>query len=238
MSALLHDAHCHVQYQLTGASHYVVNGTSPSDWADVLKLAAQDQRVIPAIGLHPWKVNDAPTNWQAQFLQALPRAQAVGEIGLDQWIEGGDIMQQEAAFRWQLKQATERNLPVSIHCLKASEALMRILKRSPLPTRGIHLHAYSGSAEQVNTFANFSAYFSFNAGQFRAGAKKVLAAICAVPGDRLLIETDASDKLQGDHNQAALLRNGYEQVAKLRGITTEALAKQVAANFKRFFLDD
>ncbi|MFT5836917.1 MAG: TatD DNase family protein [Candidatus Azotimanducaceae bacterium] len=238
MPTELYDAHCHSQHRLTGARNYVVNGTSPSDWTDIIELAAVNEQVIPAIGLHPWKIKDAPADWQARFLEALPQVQAVGEIGLDQWIEGDDIERQKTAFRWQLEKTTERNLPVSIHCLKASEALLSILKNCPLPARGIHLHAYSGSAQQVKTFADLGAYFSFHAGQFKANAKKIRAAVCEVPADRLLIETDAPDTLQQGDNSVALLQRGYDMVTELRSVPTEQLTEQVADNFKRYFLDD
>lgn len=237
LSNLLYDAHRHAGEMSDFAC--AVNGTQPSDWPAVINASKQDAQILPAIGLHPWRVNDAPKDWQAQFLQALPHAGAIGEIGLDQWIAGYDIARQDAAFRWQLEQAAERNLPTSIHCLKASEPLLRALNDCALPARGIHLHAYSGSAQQVAQFAELGAYFSFHAGQFKANAKKVLAAVRAVPADRLLIETDAPDTLRAnDDDYAAFLLQGYQVVAQLRGVSTEVLAEQIADNFKRYFLDD
>ena len=238
MPQLLFDAHCHVRYKQSDAVACVVNSTTPEDWAALLARPEDAPGVIQAIGLHPWKIKDAPTDWQNQFLQLLPRCSAIGEIGLDQWIEDCDIAEQKSVFRWQLEQAAERNLPVSIHCLKASEPLLRILKSSALPARGIHLHAYSGSAEQVYALVELGAYFSFHTGQLKPNAKKVRAAICKVPAERILIETDASDTLEGDEDALTLLRRGYEQIAELRGITSEQLANQAADNFKRYFLDD
>ena len=97
----LYDAHIHLadpvlasdwnqieaDYETIGLKRAVVNGTAPSNWPQVLELCKHDSRLIPAIGLHPWKVNDAPPNWQAQFLDALDNgAQGIGEIVLDQWI--------------------------------------------------------------------------------------------------------------------------------------------------------
>ncbi|MDQ8207632.1 TatD family hydrolase [Coraliomargarita sp. SDUM461003] len=232
----LYDAHCH----LFGASRHkvVVNGTCPADWREVIEFAEKDPQVISAIGLHPWQVQDAPSDWQASFFKQIDSAQAVGEIGLDQWIEGYDIERQQAAFSWQLEQAAQRNLPVSIHCLKASDSLLRILKTQPCPKRGIHLHAYSGSAEQVSHFAQWDAYFSFHAGQLGDRAQKAPAALQAVPIDRLLIESDAPDTIPSSEAHATFLLRGYQRAAELRGLTVEALAEQVAANFKRYFLYD
>ncbi len=230
----------------------VVNGTAPSDWPHVLQLAHSDSRILPAIGLHPWHANQAPADWQAQFLHALDSgAQAIGEIGLDKWIEGYDLERQQDTFCWQLAQATARNLPVSIHCLQAIGPLMDTLRREALPTRGIHLHAYNGPSELIAEFVELGAYFSFNAGQLNAGKTKVTARIRAVPMERLLVETDAPDMLPppelrsfklpdsnsgGALTHPATLLNGYTAIAEIRATPLEALEKQVAHNFETYFL--
>lgn len=231
------DAHCHRTNNTSHDLLCVINGTSPFDWARIIEHSNECSQLIPAIGLHPWKVKDAPENWQAQFLTLIEQASLVGEIGLDRSTEGQDIEQQEAAFIWQLQQAEERNLPVSIHCQKATDRLLRILKKRSLPRRGVHLHAYSGSAEEVAQFASLGAYFSFCAGQLEGNSKKSPAAVRAVPADRILIETDAPDTLASSSDYEKLLYLGYTRVAKLRGISVEVLAEQVAVNFLRYFVD-
>ena len=103
----------------------------------MLELADRCPRVLPAIGLHPWFVNSAPADWQQQFLRALDAgAQAIGEVGLDRWIEGFDLPAQLAAFRWQVAQASAPNLPLSIHCLKAMGLLLQTLPQLQLPAPG------------------------------------------------------------------------------------------------------
>lgn len=263
MPAPLFDAHNHLAHPALqaqwaeietalagiGLQTAVVNGSSPADWPQVLELAARSPRVLPAIGLHPWFVNSAPPDWQQQFLRALDAgAQAIGEVGLDRWIEGFDLPAQLAAFRWQVAQASARNLPLSIHCLKAMGLLLQTLPQLQLPARGFHLHAYNGAAADVPQLAQLGAYFSFNCGQLKPNARNVRAAIRAVPPERLLIETDAPDmlpppelrefELPGDNpalNHPANLRRGYLAIAELRGIEPDRLADQVARNFERFF---
>ena len=261
MPVHLYDAHIHLadpalashwpeieaRYQQIGLQQAVVAGTSPADWPVVLQLAQDHRQLIPAVGLHPWQVNTAPTDWQSQFLQALKHgAQAIGEIGLDQWIEGYDIERQQDAFRFQMAEVAKRNLPVSIHCLKAIGPLMDALRRIELPQRGIHLHAFNGPVELIPELAQRGAYFSFNAGQLKPAKNKVPERIRAVPLERLLIETDAPDFLPGPElrefklpdSQACHpgnLRRGYEAVARIRGISFEELAVQVEAYFIRYF---
>ncbi len=266
MPAPLYDAHnhladpalapqrhaIHASLSDIGLQAAVVNGTGPQDWPDVLELARRDPRIIPAVGLHPWQVNTAPADWQAQFLQSLEGgARAIGEIGLDQWIEGHDIERQQTAFRWQLARAVERNLPVSIHCLRAMGPLLETLREVRLPARGFHLHAYNGSPENIEELVRLGAYFSFNAGQLKPGAKTAPAAIRAVPADRLLIETDAPDMRPPPEfrefelpepaagrplNHPANLRGAYRAIAALRAIDFAALAPQIQTNFTRYFL--
>lgn len=242
-------------YDQVGLGNAVVVGTSPEDWADVVALAEKDQRLIPAIGLHPWRVNNAPKGWRDQMLSYLDQGVSViGEIGLDQWIEDYDIELQQSAFLWQLSLATERNLPTSIHCLKAHEPLLHTLKAANLPARGFKLHAYNGPVDTIRPLLDLGAHFSFNAGQLKPKAKNIRELIQLVPNDRLLIETDAPDFLPppelrefelgaaatGDSspplNHPANIRASYKAIAELSGNSFADLAEQVALNFERYFL--
>ena len=261
MPANFYDAHCHwADHRLRrqwdaitpsldaiGIERAVVNGTSPDDWPDVLALAENDARVLPAIGLHPWRVNEAPATWREALLRALDGgARAVGEIGLDRWVEGHDLQRQREAFDWQLTLAAERNLPVSIHCLKAVGPLLEALNDNQRPERGIHVHALNAPVPVFEELASLGAYFSFNAGQFKPHAKKVVAAVRAVSADRLLVETDAPDfrpheesrafDLPGELNHPANLRCSYQAIATIWGISVEELKEQTEANFRRYFL--
>jgi TatD DNase family protein len=174
---------------------------------------------------------------------------AVGEIGLDRWIEDFDTPQQEEAFIWQLRLAAERNLPVSIHCLKAWGRLQEILQSEPRPNCGLVLHSFGGPKEMVPALTQLGAYFSFP-GYFAHERKaKQREVFRAVPGDRMLIETDAPDQLlpeklseylltdsQGKAlNHPANLGAVYRFAAEFLGKSIEKLAQQVEANFLRVF---
>ena len=244
-------------YDEIGLNKAVVVGTCPDDWAKVVELAAKDGRFIPAIGLHPWEVNEAPDDWREQLLKHLDQGvSAIGEIGLDQWIEGHDIDRQLAAFRWQLALASERNLPTSIHCLKAHEPLLRTLREIDLPKRGFKLHAYNGPVDTIQPLLELGAYFSFNAGQLKPKARRVRELIKRVPDDRLLVETDAPDFLPPPElrdfeyvisaaaedsrppmNHPANIRAGYRAIAELREQPDSEFAKKIALNFERYFLN-
>jgi TatD DNase family protein len=264
MGLRLYDAHNHLQDERFGSrsnellaeavkqgvAKMVVNGSCEEDWPKVLDLARRHSEVIPSFGYHPWYVKERSPDWQkelARFLDEVPSA--MGEIGLDRWIEGYDTPQQEEVFIWQLRLASERNLPVSIHCLKAWGRLLEILQSEPRPKCGIVLHSFGGPKEMIPALAGLGAHFSFP-GYFTHERKvKQREAFRAVPADRLLIETDAPDQLLPDNlssysitdsngkalNHPANLAAVYRFVAEFLEKPVEQLLKLVEMNFLRLF---
>lgn len=261
MPSALYDAHIHLAdsnllsretavlncYANLGIRKVICNGTSPQDWDRVLQLAKRDRRVIPAVGLHPWAVDEAPEDWKSRLLQALQAgAQAIGEVGLDRWRTKNNFAAQHNAFDFQLKLATQFNRPISIHCLKATGPLMDILRSRPTPVRGIHLHAYSGPVELIPELVEIGTFFSFNAGQLVGSRPKVLERIRAVPDENILIETDAPNFLpepiyrafefcDSDRCHPGNIQTAYQAIASVRGQSLPALTEQVESNFIRYF---
>ncbi len=180
-------------------------------------------------------------------MDAVPSA--IGEIGLDRWIKGHDIAQQEEVFAWQLRLAAERDLAVSVHCIQAWGPLLAVLEREPLPSRGFLLHSYGGSTEMIPRFVKLGAYFSFPGYFARENKARQRETFRSVPPERLLIETDAPDQPLPDErnhfplldasgkpvNHPANLRAVYEFAAEWFGETVEMLAGRVEKNFLRLF---
>jgi TatD DNase family protein len=229
-----------------GLVRMVVNGTSESDWKSVAHLAKQHPCVLPSFGLHPWFVSQRSPGWfqtLENHLAAWPSA--VGEIGLDRWKPGLPYDGQEEVFLAQLRLATDRSLPVTIHCLKAWGRLYDLLRENPLPKRGFLLHSYGGSTEMVQPLAKLGAYFSFP-GYFAHDRKaRQRDAFRQVPIDRLLIETDAPDQPLPDArvshplgqalNHPANIGAVYEATADALGQAPETLCDQVENNFQCLF---
>lgn len=259
------DAHNHLQdewldpfrgeivsdLETIGIQGAVVNGTTEADWPAVEALAARYSWIIPSYGLHPWYIRERTPDWQRNFLTELDRGRcAVGEIGLDRWIADYDFEDQKAVFRWQLAVAAERNLPVTIHCLKAWGALEEILRNEAIPECGFLLHAYGGPREMVASFLKMGAYFSFP-GYFLHERKSAQRNVFReIPEDRLLVETDApalplpAERIEFSlppaptnqpMNHPANIAVVQRALAGIRGITPESLAEIVATNFGRLF---
>jgi TatD DNase family protein len=230
----------------------VVNSSSEREWGDISDLALRFPWVIPAFGIHPWYVEQAGEGWRERLvhrLDAHPNA-TLGEIGLDRWIANCDIALQQEIFVCQLSLAAERNLPVSIHCLKAWGLLLEILRQTPLPACGFLLHSYSGPEEMVRDFAGLGGRFSFSPyflHERKAAQREVFRRI---PEECLLVETDAPDmwppEERNQHplredlgtkalNHPANIEVAYAGLAEVRGIPLKTLAAVVATNFNRLF---
>ena len=234
-----------------GITRAVVNGTREDDWPAVAALARAHPWVVPSFGLHPWHVATRSPDWLARLrenLDAHPGA-AIGEIGLDRWMTGYDPEAQREVFTAQLALAAERNLPVTIHCLRAWGPLWDIIRTHPLPARSFLLHAYGGPEEMIRGFVSRGAYFSFNAYFLHDRKAAQRAVFQHPPPDRLLVETDAPDMRPPDDqnpnplqtpdgapiNHPANLALAYAALANLRDLRAAELAEQIALNFTRLF---
>jgi TatD DNase family protein len=161
-----------------------------------------------------------------------------------------DLPRQEEMFRLQLRIGAERNLPVSIHCLKAWGRLAEILREEPRPSRGFLLHSYGGPAEMIPGFAKLGACFGLSGGFAHARKAQQREAFKQVPADRLLIETDAPDMAlptglnrrpladpeSGESlNHPANITAVHQFAANFLARDPDDLARQSEANFLRLF---
>ena len=272
MKLRLYDAHNHLQDDRfagrqaellaacgrEGVAGMVVNGSCETDWPGVLALAqsAADGtvalRIIPSFGYHPWYIHERSDGWLENLRRLLNEnpAAAIGEIGLDRWKPGLSYDGQEEVFIAQLRLAAERNLPVSIHCLQAWGRMLEILRTEPRPARGFLLHSYGGAKEMVKPLADLGAYFSLPGYYAHERKSRQRETFKAVPRDRLLIETDATDQSLPDArnrfplsdpttgkplNHPANLLAVYEFAAELFDGQIESLAAQVEENFAKLF---
>ncbi|HYG24045.1 MAG TPA: TatD family hydrolase [Verrucomicrobiae bacterium] len=259
------DAHNHLQDERLGphlesilqelpranVEWMVVNGSCEEDWPQVRELARRVPQVIPSFGYHPWYVRERSEHWKQTLtglVDSVPAA--IGEIGLDKWIRDHDLPLQEEVFVWQLRMASERNLPVSIHCLQAWGRLLEILKREPRPACGFVLHSFGGPREMIGQLADLGGYFSLPGYFAHERKERQRETFRHIPPDRLLVETDAPDQCLPEAriefplppgsngkplNHPANLRAVYAFAAELLEEPLEQLAQQVHENFQRAF---
>lgn len=231
--------------------YQLVNGTCPGDWPQVAELQAKEpSRLLAAYGVHPWRVANLPDDWESQLAAYLAQgAVSVGEIGLDNWIEPRDESLQIEVFEKQLSLAYRFNLPPSIHCLRAWDPLLSVLRRATLLNAGFLVHAFSGPTNVQAALLDLGASFSFSAYAASPTRKRMRAAIVYCPDDRILAETDAPDMAphkdfaqfasQDDHgplHMPAEILTAHQLIASLRNQSLEDTVAGISKNFARLFL--
>ncbi len=209
--------------RMQGVHGFVCNGTRETDWPRVLELARSEPDVLPCFGLHPWFVAERSETWLQQLEQHLLAVpSAVGEIGLDRWLEPRDEAVQETVFRAQLELARHLQRPVMIHCVHAWGWLMDVLRSQPPLPPGMLLHAYGGPVELIKPLADMGAYFSFGGSTLDEHTLRQREALPRIPADRLLLETDAPFGRRDKAVANSEIRNPKSEFAKVRLLTSTA----------------
>ena len=232
-----------------GVRRCTVCGTNLADIPQCLALAERyPELLITAVGIHPECISghDAPPEFPTLPADWLSRVReyakhesvrAIGEIGLDYHYEGYDRAAQHRVFTEQLALAKELRLPVILHCRDAIGDMISIL-RDFAPLEGV-MHCFPGSAETAQECLQMGLYIGFTGVITFKNAKKPLAALRAVPADRLLIETDcpymAPVPYRGKRCDSTMLVHTAEAMAREKGVSTEEMLRITAENAARLF---
>ncbi|MDW2958497.1 MAG: TatD family hydrolase [Alphaproteobacteria bacterium] len=188
------DAHCHlmsnteiVRARELGVAGMICNGTRPSDWGDIVHLVRGNNDVYGAIGVHPWFVDDLPDNWDLELRKTLIANPdlMIGEIGLDKTRPNIDM--QISIFIRQLDMAYELKRVVHLHCVRAWDLILHILKQrqNKLPPLFV-AHGYSGTPDMMSKLiSDYNFYFSYG-----ERALNMPCRIQQTPHDRILVESD------------------------------------------------
>ena len=253
------DTHCHLDDEVfdadraalvraardAGVTDLVVPGIGPGNWERVRALATATPGVHAAFGVHPQLLAEVDPADDDRLLAELEAtlscggAVAVGECGLDAPTagRGADLDRQAAVLRGQLELARRFELPVLLHVFHAHEPLAALLAREPLPAGGV-LHSFSGSAEQVRQLLRFGLHYAFAGPVTYSQARKPIAAVRAVPRERLLLETDAPDQTPRPHRgrcEPAHLADVARAVAQALDVPLEELDALTTDNARRLF---
>ena len=243
------DTHCHldaaefgnsqnrlVQEALSnGVSTIVIPSVAAGNFAAVKNLCASYRNCVPAYGIHPMYTGQAQPADLATLKEFIQYNQvvAMGEIGLDFFVENSELAQQEYYFSAQLKLAQEFELPVLLHIRKAADSVLKHLRRTPV-VGGI-AHAFNGSAQQADEFIKLGFKLGFGGAMTYPRATRLRELARTLPIESIVLETDAPDippafLERGQPNQPSYLPRIAETLAELRQLPLEEIACITSAN--------
>lgn len=224
-----------------GVEHIINVGADLAGSQLAVKQAGSHPGLWAAVGIHPHDAKSWTPALAAELKQLAQASEVVayGEIGLDYHYDFSPRPVQRQAFKEQLRLAKELALPVIIHSRDAHQDVLHILRaEGPFPAGGL-MHCYSGSAEMTADFLEMGFYISFAGPVTFKNAKKPALAAQAVPGDRLLAETDcpylSPEPYRGKLNHPARVAEVVGRLAELRGVDFETMADLTGGNARRLF---
>ena len=250
---ILVDSHCHIdapefdadraemldRAAAAGVANIIAPAVSAAGWPKLRDIARAFPHVAPAWGLHPMYLAEHRPEHLMLLREWIERERpvAIGECGLDFFVEGLDPESQREFLVGQLRLAREFDLPVILHARRAIDEVTAILRRIG-GLRGV-VHSFSGSRQQAEALCAMGFLLGFGGPVTYPRANRLRALVTGLPIRHLLLETDAPDQpdsaIRRQRNEPVRLRVIAEAIAELRGETIEHVARQTAVNANALF---
>ncbi len=207
---------------------------------EAVRLAERHRRIWAAVGAHPHGARHV----DASTLQAFGRwakhdaVVAIGEIGLDYYRDLSPRDVQRRAFREQLDLARRLDLPICLHDRESTDDLLEILREAPGEHRGV-VHSFLGGSDLARAFLDLGLHLGIGGPVTFPKNGALREAVRGVPIERLLIETDAPYltpvPYRGRRNEPSYVVHVAGEVAKLKGVDVEDIARRTTENAVRLF---
>jgi TatD DNase family protein len=242
------DTHCHLDVaafdddrdhvlrrcRAAGVSRLLIPAVDAAGWDHLLDLCRREAGLYPALGLHPVYLDrhrEADLDALERRLAEQPPT-AVGEIGLDYYLDGLDRRRQQALFEAQLEMARNAGLPVILHVRKAHDQVLSTLRR--IPVAGGIAHAFNGSVQQAGHYIDLGFKLGFGGMLTFERSNKLRRLARELPLEALVLETDAPDlppaAHRGGRNSPEYLPECLAALAAARAMEPDDLAAQTTRN--------
>lgn len=223
----------------------------------VLKLSHEyPGYAYPMVGLHPEEVK---ADWKEQLIKIEAILDehltavdglngikyksdyiAIGEIGLDFYWSREFEKEQLEAFEKQVEWSYETGLPLMIHCRKAQNEMLHILRKWKDKLPGGVFHCFTGNQQEAKELLEYDNFVlgiggvsTFKSSHLREDLP------AAVPLERIVLETDspymAPVPYRGKRNESAFVVQVMKTLATAYGVSEEEVAKVTNQNVERVF---
>jgi len=168
---------------------------------------------------------------------------AIGEVGLDYYWSREFEQEQLEAFEEQVRWSVETRLPLMIHCRKAQNEMVMIIKRYARELPGGVFHCFTGNAHEAEELLQFDR-FVLGIGGVLTFKKSHLPEVLpqVVPLSRIVLETDAPYMapvpMRGQRNEPAFVRHVITRLAVAYGVSEEEITEQTNNNVNRVFFSN
>lgn len=251
---MLVDSHCHLDFPETaerlpailqamvenGVGAAACIGVNLEDFPRVLALAEAHDHLFATVGVHPEYDDVAePDAARLAELAAHPKVIAIGETGLDYYWRKDKPEWQRERFRRHIRAARACGKPLVIHMRDAADDTLRLLQEEGAQAVGGVMHCFTENWEVAAQALDLGLHISISGIVTFKNAIAIKDVARRVPLERLLVETDspylAPVPYRGKTNQPAYVRHVAEEIAALRGVDFDTVARATTDNFFRLF---
>lgn len=171
------------------------------------------------------------------------RVVAIGEAGLDWSLEPSEFERQVqvALFRLQIELALSLRLPLILHVRDAHADAVAVLRKYRGAAKGV-VHCFTGGWREAEEYLELGLHLGIGGRVTRDDREEYMGireAVSMAPADRLLLETDAPYVLPkgfgSARNDSTAIPRIAREVAHLRGVDVEEVARKTTANAEKLF---
>lgn len=224
-----------------GVEKIVVVGFDRPTIEKAMALTEANEFIYACIGWHPVDaidMTDEDLAW-IEELSTHPKVVALGEMGLDyHWDKSPKEIQKEV-FRKQIRLAKKVKLPIVIHNREATSDIVDILKEEDASEVGGIMHCFSGSVETARECVNMNFFISLGGPVTFKNAKKPKEVAAEIPLEWLLVETDCPyltpHPHRGKRNEPGYVKLVAEEIANIKGVSFDEVARVTTENAKKLF---
>lgn len=257
------DTHCHLdgeefaadreevvaRARAAGVSRILVPAIDLKSCHSVLDVCRQHpDYCYPMLGLHPEEVR---ADWRQQLdslgtvlsesLQTKTHSEpspvgsiAIGEVGLDYYWSREFEQEQLEAFEEQVRWSVETRLPLMIHCRKAQNEMVAILRKYADDLPGGVFHCFTGNEIEARELLQFNRFVLGIGGVLTFKKSNLPQTMAVIPLNRIVLETDAPYMApvphRGQRNEPAFVSEVLRKLAEVYGVSEEEVARQTTAN--------
>jgi len=218
----------------------VTVGASLDSSRGAVRLAERHRLIWATVGVHPHgaKYVTPKALHELEDFAKTPRVVAVGEIGLDYYRDLSPRDVQRRAFAEQLELARKLKLPVVLHNRESTDDLVDILRKAGRSHVGV-VHSFLGDLVLAETFLGLGLHLGVGGPLTYPANEALRDAVRRAPLDRLVLETDCPYLTpvphRGKRNEPAYIEFVAAEIARLRDISIDEVARQTTANALALF---
>jgi TatD DNase family protein len=233
--------------QAAGVVQVIVTGASEHGSIKALEIARTHPGILfSTAGVHPHLASEFNSETAAVLRELCEQHEvvAVGETGLDYFRDFSPRDHQRIAFEQQLQIAVDCGKPLFLHQRDAHRDFVAILREYRDRLHEVVVHCFTGSQSEMKECLDLDCHIGITGWicDERRGTH-MQAYMADIPGNRLLIETDAPylkprdlrPRVKSHRNEPCWLPWIAGTLAACRGESPTRLAEQTTANAREFF---